>query len=76
MLTSIYDAFSSYNESTLKANLLQGSTRITIHSEKKKALSKTREREIASMIGKQEVERARIRCEQVYNNISTGYCPI
>ena len=36
MLSNVYDAFSSYNESTMKTNLVQGSTRISIHMDKKK----------------------------------------
>ena len=38
MLSNVYDAFSSYNESTMKASLVQGSTRISIHMDKKKNL--------------------------------------
>jgi hypothetical protein len=38
MLSNVYDAFSSYNESTMKTNLVQGSTRISIHMDKKKNL--------------------------------------
>lgn len=65
MLGTIYDAFSSYNDKTMKANVIQASIRITIHMDKKKNLCIMKKREIAGLIGKQEVEAARIRCEQV-----------